>query len=57
MSTISIENHPVVAQECSKEQDKSTSRFQVVMAKFGRIFWTYTEDAGESSTKSYEGIL
>ncbi len=39
------------------EKEKATTLFLDRLSKLGRAFWQYTEETGESSTKSYEGLL
>ena len=55
MSITTAIPHPERTQPAKKDEAKSTLLDR--LSHLGRAFWEYTEEAGEASTKSYEGWL
>ena len=55
MSTVSTD--PQADSNFSDEKIKATSVILNCLRKAGNVFWGYTEETGEASTKSYEGLL
>jgi len=55
MSTVST--NPQADINVSDEENKTTSVILDCIRKVSNVFWAYTEETGEASTKSYEGLL
>ena len=41
----------------NKQVAQSKDDFLKRLSRLGRAFWQYTEETGETSTKSFEGLL
>ena len=53
VNTSTPQPEPIYNEQVAQSKDDFLKR----LSRLGRAFWQYTEETGETSTKSFEGLL
>ena len=52
-----ITDIPQIRSDYESEKEKAKRRFLERLSMMGRVFWQYTEETGETDTRSFKGLL